>query len=50
MEELKKHVFEDVLYALRMFHCVDTSNDEVINLVNKYIDENYNAFRALISP
>ena len=50
MEKLKKCVYKDVLYELRMFHRIDVSNDEVINLVDKYINEIYNAFRTKISP
>ena len=50
MEEMKNNVYKDVLYELRMFYCVDTNNDDVTNLVRRYIDENYNEFRALISP
>jgi hypothetical protein len=50
MEEMKNNVYKDVLFELRMFYCVDTNNDDVTNLVRRYIDENYNEFRALIPP
>ena len=50
MEELRNIVFNDVLWELRMFHCVDTNNEDVISLVNQYIDESYDSFRTQITP
>ena len=50
MEEMKNNVYKDVLFELRMFYCVDTNNEDVISLVNKYIDESYDSFRTLITP
>jgi len=49
METIKKNVYDDIMYELRMFHCVDTTNNEVIQLVEKYIEEHYNESLSLIS-
>ena len=50
MEEMKNNVYKDVLFELRMFHCVDTNNEDVISLVNQYIDESYDSYHTLITP
>jgi len=47
METIKKKVYDDVMYELRMFHCINTDDNEVIRLVEKYIEEHYN--ESLIS-
>lgn len=44
MEEIKEFVFEDAIFQLKTFHNVDTDNNDVIKLVNKIIDEEYNNF------
>ena len=44
MDEIKEFVFDDVMFQLRTFHNINTSDDAIIVLVNKHIDEEYNNF------
>ena len=41
MADLRNRVFNGVMFDLRVFHCVDTNDKDVIFLVKEYIEEHY---------